>query len=355
MEKISKSKMCLIMIFVLLGFYLFAGIQQNSQNGDFTKKVPNVVKVKKLSEVHYDCKAISSYSNTPSLHLKKNNVNMFLVEIFQNKDLKKFQNDHNWSNQFLNQTVIRLKENGILANTKKLKPTILIATEKEGTALFKYSRPIAKEIAKEIKNEIPYIKEMLSKNNSIMKNDFNKWSLFLLSNVLMDNWQINYVESSFLKESRPNRAGKYYYYAILENTEYPKEAFGIYGNYDKKIGKNQYFSMYGNNRNVAISNIKNQNYLNELLNRTPSLSKKENTVLKRIAENFGPKLVEILENNSNYIHDIYKKTGYSKQVSFGEFFIWWYHFIYTETTNMLVANGIIKVPEDGNFYYLIHY
>ena len=43
--------------------------------------------------------------------------------------------------------------------------------------------------------------------------------------------------------------------------------------------------------------------------------------------------------------------GYSKEITFDEFFIWWYHFIYTKATNLMAEENMLKVPVGGNFSY----
>lgn len=44
-------------------------------------------------------------------------------------------------------------------------------------------------------------------------------------------------------------------------------------------------------------------------------------------------------------------SGYAGEIAFEEFFIWWYHFIYTQATNILAERGKLIIPEGGNFYY----
>jgi hypothetical protein len=43
--------------------------------------------------------------------------------------------------------------------------------------------------------------------------------------------------------------------------------------------------------------------------------------------------------------------GFDKETSFEEFFIWWYHIIYTKATDVLIEQNIIKSPKNGLFYY----
>jgi hypothetical protein len=69
-----------------------------------------------------------------------------------------------------------------------------------------------------------------------------------LSNVLLDNWQIENVETEFLKAERPLRDGRRYYYAIFEKPASQRsEAFGIYGNGGGTMGKVR-LGVYGKQR-----------------------------------------------------------------------------------------------------------
>ena len=72
-----------------------------------------------------------------------------------------------------------------------------------------------------------------------------------------------------------------------------------------------------------------------------------------MADAFRPKLIDILIKNQKYLNDVYHDTGYANEISFEEFFIWWYHLIYTDATNILALDGTIKIPKDGNFPYMM--
>ena len=68
---------------------------------------------------------------------------------------------------------------------------------------------------------------------------------------------------------------------------------------------------------------------------------------------FLPTLVDILENHKPYFKKVYTELNYDKEISFEEFFIWWYHIIYSETTNKLIKDNIIVKPKNGLFYYKV--
>jgi len=62
-------------------------------------------------------------------------------------------------------------------------------------------------------------------------------------------------------------------------------------------------------------------------------------------------LIGLLNKDREYIEGVFQKTGYSNEVTFEEFFMWWYHFIYTRATNILAEKNYITIPEQGNFFY----
>jgi len=125
----------------------------------------------------------------------------------------------------------------------------------------------------------------------------------------------------------------------MENKATNREVFGIYGNQYEEKGDIT-INIYGNNR-IGIT----------LDNSTNKISKSDNEILKEIAANFKPKLITIFNKETAYIKKTYQITGYENEISFEEFFIWWYHFIYTKATDIMNDKGLLTIPESGNFEY----
>jgi len=298
---------------------------------------------------NYELKMISRGDNKPDFSIRKDSMNFLLIYLHEGKSLAEFKNDTNLSDETIDQSVTLLKNKNWLHETDgKLKPTVFIATAKDGKDLYRFAEPIASQIAEEIGKTLPEIKTEFAKTKMLQKSDFQHWSFLILSNVLLDNWNIFNVEKSFFKlpngipYKRPLRHGKNYYASIQENTNKNSEAFGIYGNqYGSQV------SVYGNNRYNDIS------YQNLQFSEN-RITAKDNKILDRIAQNFLPKLLNILESNRSYAEEVYKKTGYSQEITFEEFFIWWYHFIYTQATNDMQNMGLLTVPQSGNFNYEIN-
>ncbi len=297
-----------------------------------------------LFKKKFEHSLISRGDNFPNFRYSKDSMDLFLVSLHENVSISDFQRKTNFSTEKIKKIEKLLESKNWLHYVKgRPTPTIFIATQKDGEKLFQSSIPIANEIIEKIQDELPEIKQKFNQTEISKTQDFKKWSFLVLSNVLLDSWQIDNVEKEFLnREKRPERHGKNYYYSIMENTEENRETFGIYGNqYEENEGKE--ISIYGNNKiGKLVADDDN------------IISKSDNEIFKTIADNFKPKLIEILNNNSEYIRKVYNETGYQDEISFDEFFIWWYHFIYTKTTDIMNEKGLLKIPKNGNFEYVIN-
>lgn len=304
---------------------------------------------------HFEYKMISSGSNFPDFYAKKDSLDLFLVSLHEQIPVKEFQKRVGWADTTLSNHIAFLESKNWLAQDEGLKPTIFIASDSQGKSFFSYGTPIALEITQAIEEELYAVKKAYSSTALSASQPFDELAFFILSDVLLDNWQINNVEREFLMaDQRPERHGNHYYYAIMENATHPKEEFGIYGIQYRSINDSTSLAIYGNNRNEASKRLKAEpEFKASLLQTAPRLSPADNKILESIANNFKPELIRILAKNSDYMHAVFEKTGYAKEISFEEFFIWWYHFIYTDVTNMLADRALLEIPEDGNFYYIV--
>jgi hypothetical protein len=274
--------------------------------------------------------------------------------LHENIDPGEFQERVQWTDEVLEERIQFLLDRGwLMDGDQGLRPTVFIASDHEGKLLFKHGLPLSEDIAKAIVQEIPAIMQKFHARGLSDLYDFEEMSFLILSNVLLDNWQIMEMEASYLKkENRPERHGKFYYASIEENINNAYEPFGIYGNQYGKINDSTYLSIYGNNRIVVNQRLANDpefkdSVLNVALELTPDLY----DFFTDIAANFKPKLLEILDDRTAYSREVFEITGYANEIAFEEFFIWWYHFIYTQATNILADQGKLIIPEGGNYYY----
>jgi DNA-binding MarR family transcriptional regulator len=289
-------------------------------------------------ERRYSNALISKGNNKPDFKIEKDSMNYFLIGLHVGLSVEELKQRLSFTQEKVDSIINFLEtKNYIHKIDSMIKPSIFIATVQDGKKLYKYVKPISQDIKKLIKKQLNSIKEKFSQTELSKKQDFNHWSFLILSNGLMDNGNISNVEQQFLNSPiRPLRHGKNYYSALLEFNN-DKEPFGIYGN---QVGQ---ISVYGNNR-------KNANF-NDTLN---IISKNDLKILMEISSDFLPPYLEILKKYQGYSKAIYEKTGYTKEISFEEFYMWWYHFIYTQTTDLLAQEKLLTIPKDGNFVYKIN-
>jgi hypothetical protein len=258
------------------------------------------------------------------------------------------------------------------------------------------------ELARLIVDKLPDIRTRSESIPAIQRTGFARNTLLILSNVLLDNWQIRNVEKEFLKTERPLRNGRRYYYALFEKPASQRsEAFGIYGNAVGSVDGIA-LNMYGKQRydgntllSISDADFKKLFGLSPqediraeakvllerlvLLARTgenrldarekdglSALGLFENGVLHvtvlhpseaeslhSVAALLTPNLLSLLERHRSELESIYRRSPYRDEVTFSEFFIWWYHFYYTAVTNRLAQGGFIDIPHSGNTTYVV--
>lgn len=303
-------------------------------------------KIDKLFSTNLEHALISRGDNFPNFRIAQDSLDYLLLAIHQNIPLAEFGEKTKFNDAKIKKILSFLEsKNWASVIEEQYKPTVFIADAQDGEQLYKYASPISQDITKAIDKILPHIKEQFLETEMSNNSDFEKWAFFILSDVLLDSWQIDYVERDFLKQAdRPLRHGKNYYSAILEKSDKDQESFGIYGNQQSKTEDSSIFGIYGNNR---PQRSKKEDYTNNII--TP----KDNVALEQMAVSFLPSLLLVLEKYRTYSEQVYRDMGYSSAISFDEFYIWFYHFIYTQTTNQLAERQIIKIPNDGNFYYCI--
>lgn len=305
--------------------------------------------INSIFDSHFEHSLISRGDNFPNFNQYKDSIDLFLVSLHKGISSESFKNKVNWSDSILNEKIkLLLDKNWIHKKNKSLYPTVFIASHKEGLELFKFSTKVSEEIANSIEQEISKIKSEYLKTGISKKIPFEQMAFLILSNVLLDSWQIDNVETKFLKKKqRPLRNGKNYYYSIMENENTNKDVFGIYGNIMDSNDTISY-NIYGN-RQTSVDFKK----FDELIKTCDIvISKEDYEIFSDMANQYFPKLLTILENNQTYFEKVYTKMNYDKEITFDEFFIWWYHFIYTKTTNILSERELLTIPENGNFEYL---
>ncbi|AWZ49001.1 hypothetical protein C3495_09345 [Clostridiaceae bacterium 14S0207] len=85
----------------------------------------------------------------------------------------------------------------------------------------------------------------------------------------------------------------------------------------------------------------------------PILTKKEFFMLNNIADIIRDEYIKIFENNKKILYESYKESNYFYEISFEEYFIWWYHIYYSMVTDKLIEKEIIKKSNIKNFSYIV--
>lgn len=290
---------------------------------------------------NYQISIIASGDSRPDFAFNAD-LRKLIISIHNRIRPEEFKENNGWSSEKYDQCVSFLESKGFVERDgEEVRISCMVINDGDGKRLHEYAEPISRAIAESILSMRERIKEAYSTTRLAGEHSFESMTFFLLSNVLLDNWQIHNVESTFLKGQRPLRHGKNYFCAFLENVSPSREAFGIYGNQVSRM-----YSVYGNNRgsiDQAGIALKRSSF--------PMLREGDNKTLNAIAAIFTPALLEILELNRQYANDVFKRTGYADEIRFEEFFIWWYHFIYSRATNILAEKGALTIPESGNFLY----
>lgn len=301
--------------------------------------------IRDLMETDYEEHFISSGDNFPQISLEEYQRHKFLVGLHMGLSVNKLAKALEWDKALLQEQISTLKDNGYLKQLNgNFYPSINIITQKEGKRIFLHLEPVARELSGAIKNMEACLRGMYNKTSLKDQLTFEEMSFFLYSNVLLDNWQINAVEKRFLKKDRPLRHGNRYYIQYAEkDPEYAREVFGIYGN-QYLCQNGSCFITYGNNR---TNNYLPFRELEQL--KIPVASKKDQQVFDEMASVFLPELIKILESQKEYFHQFYESNVYKNETSFEEFFIWYYHFLYTRTTDILEEQGHITIPRNGIF------
>ena len=307
--------------------------------------------LKNITNSTFEIKQISKGSNNPDIDISKDSLDLLLIALHNKIPTQEIAKYFNWDNTITEKNTDLLVKNGLLKRKNNVFiPAMGIFTLETGNILIEKSQKIANEIADSIKIIIPKIKNIHAQMDISKKYSFNDLSFFYISDILLDMGQIGNVEKEFLRKERPLRNGKRYYLAILEkDTTKNTEPFGIYGNQGLKNDDTIYIGVYGNTR--TKSNIGWNDYENKNIH---YFNKKDFDIFyNQMPKVFLPTLIDILEKNKLYFKNTYTELGYDKEITFNEFFIWWYHFIYSETTNKLIKDKIIKEPKNGLFYYKI--
>lgn len=340
----------------------------------------------------FEHKIISKGDNFPSLDLSESILNRLCVLLHHQIQKEEIISYLEISEEEFELKISALMREGLIKQERSnLSLTFPCITHDDGKEFYQLSKEVGNKIEKLILNNLDAIMTKTHKIKSLSTYRFEKLSFFILSGVILDFIQIDYIEKYFLQSERPVRNGKKYYFAFMQKTSAAKEPFGIYGNHCKSFGD---FSlcMYGNERYSMKSfitmseeeikrelNIPREFQLTQLIHMIrngeqidsqmarrmeklhllnddltiPIINKEEYECLMKVANILTADLINILKDEHTALIEACEQSQYYRETTFEEYFIWYYHFLYTYVTEILINKGVITKPKSGVFSYIL--
>ena len=352
-------------------------------------------RIRSLLKRTWEQKRIAAGDNGPVLDLDQNSRADLLVLLHHGVSLAALQQHYGWSTLELARRLAELKQAGLLLEPGPghYRPGILVMTTEETASHFPVDATLVNRAADLVVRELPKIGEAYRALSDADAVEFSRATLFLLSNVALDNWQIRNVEQRVLRAERPQRGGSRFYFSLQEDApDDGLEAFGIFGNHTGRYGP-YVVGVYGNRRNANAANFlllssataaqimglevvqpdPRQALIAGYVAKEPQfastferlgwtrdgerqalvLRRQDLHHLERIAGLLTEDYVKLLEGSLPVLRATYENSPYRNEVSFEEYFIWWYHLFYSAVTERLHQTGHIEMPEQGITTYIV--
>lgn len=351
----------------------------------------------------FESKMISSGNNRPSLSLSEENRVEVLVLLHEGVPEAKIRSMVFSDGATGAAAIEALQSHGFVENVSgSLRPKIAMMTLDHVAKHMTVREGVAAAAFDALAVYAPNAMKIASTIPGLTKLPPEAYSLYILSDVLLDSPQINLVEQQFLATPRPERTGGRYYLSIQEKSAgETEEAFGIFGNHIIQYN-GILVGVYGNRRNpdtdfhmmgsaylwpdgtsVEATAQEEQARRKELaksfvnlvhgvpvdesdettlmalgwltkagMPAVPMITSHDQKILPDLMGGFTAQLIGILENERAYLEAEYLSSPFSDEITFEEYFIWWYHLFYTEVTERLIAEGIVHLPSSGVATYV---
>jgi hypothetical protein len=344
----------------------------------------------------YEYKLISSDDNFPAVDLQRDSLGMLELALHRGLTVGGIARKFRWSDSLVLRRLHILRDADLasLDDGGRWHAGVMVMTLADTADALHVGGEVVMQAERAIIGRLSAIRAATESLSGFKGLRFSDVSLLVLSDVLLDNWQIHAVESGFLGAERPLRKGKRFYYSIKEKPATQEaEAFNVYGNaYRSLRGASFTIGVYGNHRNsgtlLAITRddsalsaaatyiaaahaaagtdpalagepsargtdlLVRANLLQNGRLAVPVLDSADDAALQRIAAAFTDELIGLLEAARPELERRYLRSEYAHEVSFPEYAIWWYHLFYSAVTEALVRNGAISLPPSGNATYL---
>ena len=347
----------------------------------------------------WEHKLISSGDNFPTVNLRREHRADLVLLLHERTPPDRIRARFGWSEADLENRLQELEGAGIVRRDgERYLPTVMVLSVEEAERHLPVSGGIVDETVAMVERVIPDVRRLRDTSPGLTGVPYERISLLLLSDVLLDNWQINAVEERFLGAERPLRDGKRYYFSLQERDPGdPEEAFGIYGNEYRGFGPFT-VGVYGNRRSGNPLNFATLDeddlvrlfgdgpdgvdaFKQELLTLlagperemtptrragfeaigwmedgrvvVPLLRPDDHAVLEEIAGLVTDRLVGLLERHRPELERHWRDSPYGEETTFEEYLIWWYHLYYTAVTDRLARSGLLAIPASGITSYVL--
>jgi hypothetical protein len=361
-------------------------------------------RIKALLGRDYDYKLISSGQNFPPFNVRREHRGDLIVLLSEGIPVPAIQAHFGWSESEMQARLDALEAAELIRGRTGhgYRAAVMVMSLSRVARYVTVSDSVMNETAALVVRHLPEVRRRYAAIEGFGHVPFERASFLILSNVLLDNWQIRAVERDFLGAERPLRSGSRYYYSIQENAgQDSTEAFGIYGNQYRGYGPYT-VGIYGNRRtrndrsfiNLGKDEIEDlftarpdsvREFKQEVLRSVvlaardpdsaidpqiapglkrlgwvsdnqvviPVLDDEDEAALSDLAALITDDLVALLERHRPQITLAYSTSPYSSDITFEEYFMWWYHLFYTAVTDRLILQGHIEKPGAGITSYVI--
>lgn len=313
-----------------------------------------------IASRRYDVYQLSSGRNRPALNLDEDRGATLIVMLREGIPLPMIARALGWTESKTGQRVQALLDAGFIARDgARYRARIAVLSADAVARYMPVRREAVAAAAHVIADSMPFIRRSYARIPGFENIPFEDESLLILSDVLLDNWQIRNVERDFIRAARPVRVGGQYYLFVEEHVPWiVGEPFGLYGNTGSGSG-NINVGLYGNARSPSdLSSMPPDSLLTLARDghpRLPVLHATDNQALDTLAAAMMPAIASILNAERPWLSDVYSQSPFAVETSFEEYLVFWYHVFYSAVTDRLMAEGFIRRPPSGNATYLVVY
>ena len=300
----------------------------------------------------FEIRTVSADLSTPQLDLNSDHQKEILILLHYCFTPEKIKEHFNMNDSIYNMRINDLFGEGLIKKTSdgSFVPTCMIIDAEEGKIIKKTADSLGREMSGIAIDRLEKIKSVYSKISSFKKYSFEDVSLFVLGNVLHNYWQMKFIEDRYIKSFPPMRGMARYYMALLQNqNKGGVEPFGFYSNRYEQTGKYK-INYYGNKFNADDQKL-TEREIDQVVKSGklsfPLINEADQNKLEELALIITRDVLNYLERNRPLFVKLYLNSVYKDQTSFREWFVWFYQFMITQTTNTLIEKGFIKNISSG--------